>query len=311
MPRPERGASPSGFRSQLLARFRNEAQARHISAQRLQQRVAFERFLARLGSSGDWVLKGGLALELRYGWENRPTKDIDLRIAVTTQEAVAQLRVVLAESHIHDNFSFELGAAAQEIQGAPGGTLRVPVVARLAGQTFSAFHIDLSSGDPMTSLPDALQGSDLLNFAGIAPIHFPAYPVEQHLAEKVHAYSLPRTTMNTRVKDLVDLVTFAVLETVDGDLLTASVRATFAARNTHPLLSKLPEPPAEWAASFERLTKESLLTSNVDLLEGFKLVVSFWNPVLDGAVSGQCWFPTERHWLHRVEGHSSVGEPES
>src|SRR5579875_1990523 len=101
MPRPERGASPSGFRSQLLARFRNEAQARHISAQRLQQRVAFERFLARLGSSGDWVLKGGLALELRYGWENRPTKDIDLRIAVTTQEAVAQLRVVLAESHIH------------------------------------------------------------------------------------------------------------------------------------------------------------------------------------------------------------------
>jgi hypothetical protein len=77
MPAGDRGSSPAGFRAQLLARLRNQAQADGVSAQRLQQRVAFERFLARLGPSGDWVLKGGFVLELRYGWGSRPTKDID------------------------------------------------------------------------------------------------------------------------------------------------------------------------------------------------------------------------------------------
>ena len=35
-------------------RLRNQAQESHIAAQRLQQRVAFERFLARLAPSGEW-----------------------------------------------------------------------------------------------------------------------------------------------------------------------------------------------------------------------------------------------------------------
>lgn len=59
MPRPERGAGPAAFRAQLLARLRNRAREQGVSAQRLQQRVAFERLLARLDTSGAWVLKGG------------------------------------------------------------------------------------------------------------------------------------------------------------------------------------------------------------------------------------------------------------
>lgn len=81
MPARDRGSSPAGFRTQLLARLRNQAQAAGVSTQRLQQRVAFEPFLARLDRSGDWVRKGGFALEMRYGWGSRPTKDIDLRVA--------------------------------------------------------------------------------------------------------------------------------------------------------------------------------------------------------------------------------------
>ena len=65
MPRPERGTTPRGFRDQLLARLRNHASRQRVSVQRLQQRVAFERLLARL-VGGHWLLKGGFALELRY-----------------------------------------------------------------------------------------------------------------------------------------------------------------------------------------------------------------------------------------------------
>ncbi len=65
MPGPERGRSPAGFRTQLLARLCNQAQASRVTTQRLQQHVAFEHFLARLEPSGTWVLQGGFALEPR------------------------------------------------------------------------------------------------------------------------------------------------------------------------------------------------------------------------------------------------------
>src|SRR4051812_15086139 len=73
VPRPERGTTPSGFRDRLLARLRNTSRQEGVSAQRLQQRVAFDRLLARL-SHEHWLLKGGFALELRYSWTQRPTK---------------------------------------------------------------------------------------------------------------------------------------------------------------------------------------------------------------------------------------------
>ena len=79
MPRPERGTTDRGFRQQLLERLKNEARRHGANPKRLQQRVAFERLLARLAQSGEWMLKGGFALELRYGFRNRPTRDIDLR----------------------------------------------------------------------------------------------------------------------------------------------------------------------------------------------------------------------------------------
>jgi hypothetical protein len=42
--------------------------------------VAFDRLLARLVLSqpGQWIVKGGLALQLRLGDRARTTKDIDL-----------------------------------------------------------------------------------------------------------------------------------------------------------------------------------------------------------------------------------------
>ena len=48
MPQRERARTQAGFRTQLLQRLRNEALRSGIPAQRLQQRIAFERLLARL-----------------------------------------------------------------------------------------------------------------------------------------------------------------------------------------------------------------------------------------------------------------------
>jgi predicted nucleotidyltransferase component of viral defense system len=262
----------------------------------LQHRVAFERLLARFGPSADWVLKGGFALELRYGWDSRPTNDIDLRGASNLHAALEQVRAVLAEPAGADHFGFELAAAGQDLQGAPGGSHRLQVHARLAGETFARFHIDISSGDALVAMPDMLQGSNLLGFAGIVPIRFPVYPVVQHLAEKLHAYTLPRDQPNTRVKDLVDLVTLVALEVIEGDALTAAVRATFVVRGSHALPTKLPPPPVEWMVPYARLVSGSPVPMIADLNAGFSLAAAFRGPLLKGAVGGHCWNPREREW---------------
>jgi hypothetical protein len=68
-----------------------------------------------------------------------------MRSGATLGEAVAQLLVAIAEeqeAQTADHFSFDLGAAGPEMQGAPGGALSVPVTVRVSGVEFTRFHVD-------------------------------------------------------------------------------------------------------------------------------------------------------------------------
>jgi predicted nucleotidyltransferase component of viral defense system len=309
MPPKERGRAPAGFRTQLLQRLRNEALRTGIPAQRLQQRIAFERLLARFPPDDEWVLKGGFALQLRYGLQARPTRDVDLRTPRQLTVALDRLRLAIAGATATDHFSFEFGEVARELQGAPGGSLRIRVVARVAGLVLATFHLDLSSGDALVDPPEILAGSDLLRFAGIAPIEFSVYPVPQHLAEKLHAYTLPRAQENTRVKDLVDLVIIADTEGVEADRLTRSVAATFAVRGTHPIPDRLPEPPASWVQPFATIAVEAVNLSTTSLAEGHALAAQFWDPFLGhGAVDG-IWHPAQRRWISPSPGRRVTPRP--
>lgn len=297
MHQPERGTTDRGFHQQLLERLRNEARRQGADPRRLQQRVAFERLLARLAASGEWLLKGGFALELRYGWRNRPTRDIDLRTDWKPAEALARLRETVAgPAPEDDRFRFELRETTADLQGAPGGGLRVRVVARVAGVELATFAVDVTSGDAVVAEPDTLAGSDLLAFAGIAPVRFPVYPVTQHLAEKLHAYTLPRAQDNTRAKDLVDMVTIAAMETLAGDALAEAVAATFAMRDSHQLPETLAAPPAAWAAAFRQLAAETAINPATDLTTGYEIAERLWSPVLTDRARGRRWLANALAW---------------
>jgi predicted nucleotidyltransferase component of viral defense system len=72
--------TPTALRMALEDRFRLQAKESGIPVDRLRRRVMFERIIARLEHSepGLWVLKGGMALEVRLQDDARLTKDIDL-----------------------------------------------------------------------------------------------------------------------------------------------------------------------------------------------------------------------------------------
>jgi hypothetical protein len=301
MPQARGEKTPAGFRTQLLQRLRNEALRTGMPVQRHQQRIAFERLLFRLPRDGDWVLKGGLALQFRFGLQTRSTRDIDLRTSASPAAALDRLRQAVA-TPVTDYFSFEFGDVVQELQGAPGGTLRVRVVARIAGTAFITFHIDLSSGDALADPPDLLQGSDFLAFAGIEPVIFPVYPICQHLAEKFHAYTLPRQKENTRVRDLVDMVLIAATERVESERLSRCLEATFATRGTHPSPNRLPPPPVSWAEPFKNLARDALNMPTTDLHEGYALSARFWDPLLFNMSLQQLWFPDKAEWCAATAG---------
>lgn len=250
----------------------NISQEINIDLQRLRRKVAFDRLLARffVKSSNTWVLKGGYALEIRFD-HARATKDIDLTLPIQlygSSESEHLMRMLEEESHIElgDYFTFAFRPAMQELDGAPEGGFRFPVEAIMDGRTFVKFHIDIGIGDILVEPVEKIIGKDWLEFAGISPATIYAISKEQQFAEKVHAYTLSRTDrLNTRVKDLVDMLLLIREGSIDEALVRENLRKVFHRRNTHNLPVSLPLPPEGWDVKFDLLAKECGMTESLDL----------------------------------------------
>lgn len=275
------------FRTALEARLQMRARETGTDLQRLRRQVAFDRFLARMFSKGPkatypWVLKGGYAMELRTR-SARATKDIDLTLQDGTRlsrepgERREQVRAMLQEAaaiRLEDYLEFLIGEAREELDGAPGGGSRYPVEARMDGREFARFHVDVGIGDEVLEPLDIVTGEDWLGFAGVKASSFPVISAEQQFAEKLHAYTLPRgERVNTRTKDLIDIVLLVHGEKLDKDKVRAAIQATFAKRATHKLPSALEEPPREWEPVFDALAMECHL--EMSLAEGFEVMREF------------------------------------
>ena len=106
------------------------------------------------------------------------------------------------------------------------------------------------------------------------PPSFPVISPEQQFAEKLHAYTLSRgERVNTRTKDLIDMVLLIRGEKLDRAKTVAALRATFAKRATHDVPKELDPPPPEWDPVFDALAKECNL--DIKLHTGFEAVRAF------------------------------------
>lgn len=82
-------------------------------------------------------------------------------------------------------------------------------------------------------------------------------------AEKVHAYTLPRSSPNSRVKDLIDLALLVGENQLDRRKTFNALRLTFERRNMHALPTTLDAPPEDWQTPFEGLAEECGLQTNI------------------------------------------------
>jgi predicted nucleotidyltransferase component of viral defense system len=282
------------FRMALEQRLRNASQA-GTSLVRLRKAVVFDRLLARLMvvAPNRWVLKGALALDFRLGDRTRTTKDMDL--AREDDEEAATADFIAAQAvDLGDFFLFDI-QKSRGLGEATGGAVRYRAKAELAARLFEEVVIDVGFAGVLTGTPELLRGPGLLTFAGIEPAEVPALPLEQHLAEKVHAYTRSYSTgvQSTRVKDLVDIVLVKSFATVDADRLAEALRRTFEVRDQQPLPAMLPAPPADWSVPYRRLATGVGLSG--DLAAGHAEASELLNPILLHRARGR-WDPEQSAW---------------
>jgi hypothetical protein len=293
-----RYATPAALKHAIEDRLRSEAMRTGTDMARLRQLIVFERFLARLFQvMGDTViLKGGIVLELRLD-EARTTRDIDLRMSGRLDLVLKKLQEA-GRLQLGDFLTYEVVPDSRHhvlmAEGMAYAGRRYRAKAHLAGKVYGQrFGVDVAFGEPLVGDPEVIEGTDFLRFAGIPEVRHRVYPLESHIAEKVHAFTLPRTRSNTRVKDLPDLALLGSVRPIASEDLSSALRKTFAHRRTHTLPGELPAPPTAWAAVYERMARESRLPWRTldDVTAAAK---QFLDPVLRG--EGGTWRPKRWKW---------------
>lgn len=165
---------------------------------------------------------------------------------------------------------------------------------KLGGKRYGdPFGVDVAFGDPITGEIDEIVADDTLAFAGIAPPKLRVYPIETHIAEKLHAYTMPRARPNSRVRDLPDIALLATTRALSAEKLRQAVDTTFAFRATHLVPTTLPSPPAFWTEPYAAMAGADALPWE-QLTELEAAVRSFIDPILRG--SDGIWDPVSRAW---------------
>jgi len=291
----------NAFRTALEQRLKNEAQATGVALLRLRKRVAFERFLARLATSesSGWLLKGAFALELRLGLRARTTKDIDLGRA-DDEEAATEHLVAATHVDLGDFFVFEV-RRTPALDAATGfHAVRYTVRADLDGRRFEQFPVDVAFSEATPIQAEPLFGANSLEFADIAEQQLPVISLEQHVAEKLHAYTGTfgqDERESTRVKDLVDLVLIGESAEIDAKVLHQALATTFAQRGRQSLPRAIAPPPSSWARPYAVLAREVGIADGVEA--GHAAAGRLLDPVLRSEADGH-WDLEAQRWRSRT-----------
>lgn len=289
-------ATPAAFRRALTDRLRALATSSRWTLSQLQRQLAYDRLLERLYRRNDeWVVKGATAL-LARGIGVRATIDVDLYRAIEADAAEAGLRAS-ARMDLGDWFAFEIGPA--QPAGDAASSRRLPVAARVGNTVWASFHVDLATAElRMTGRPDRVPALTRLDITSVKQHGYRAYPLVDHVADKVAAIHETHgiaAAPSTRFRDLVDLVAISLSTSLTARLLSTAVRSE-AARRDLPLPARLGVPDRQaWVQGYAAEARRSLLSEAMTLDEALHVVGAFLDPVLDGTARG-AWDCVTRTW---------------
>ena len=224
----------------LDAWIRDRAHAEGQVVERIRLGVGYmvvSAVLARMRAEDDtplFVLKGGVAMQLRFEHRARSSADIDMIF----RRDLALLESTLAEAPRHPIGDFTVRAVGKPHVLGPTGAVRQPLQVLFVRTPWSRIYLEVSppeGGSAEMEGLDILAPSPDLTVFGLDSIEpIPCMSAAYQIAQKIHACTQVRPDEeNHRFTDLIDL---QLLEELIDDWSTvrAACQEVFGLRQNHP-----------------------------------------------------------------------------
>lgn len=261
-----------------------------------------DRFLCRVFNDPKerFVLKGGSGLLARIP-DARATKDIDFatNAVESADDAVAALNTLVG-ADMGDFCTFTLTNRTDSLdENGYSRLLKLRYAAYIGDEEKDPILIDLSLDCTTTLPPERISPANRIMLDGIETHDYLAYPLPDQLADKLCAIMevQPGGWPSSRMKDLVDVVTYATHEHFQLDPLAHAIRCECAKRGMPlPRVFKAPE---IWRPRFHVFAKQNGVPEEYSSFESAsQLASSFYNPALkEISTHDLYWDYRSRQWM--------------
>jgi hypothetical protein len=223
-----------------------------IAADRLRRWVSTMILLGALGRVGDdahrFLLKGGVAMELRLRLRARATKDIDIIVIPDRNADILEvLQDALDEPYL--DFAFRL-TDSRPIERTP--TQRMSVKMTYRGKSWATLQLEASGPEAGSDETEQIGAFSLTQLGLDGPDEVACQSLRYQIATKLHAVTERFDDReNDRFRDLIDLL---LLRDLEPDLtpLAEACRDVFTSRGKQPWPPRLTVEPS-WPDEYRAL----------------------------------------------------------
>ncbi len=247
--------SAPGDRSHLERLVQALSVDRGIAADRLRRWVSTMVLLGALERVGDdghrFLLKGGVAIELRLRLRARATKDIDIIVVCDgSADIVEVLQDALAEPYLE--FAFRV----TNVRAIPNtAAQRMDVKLTFKDRPWATVQLEASPPEASAAEPELIDAISLTELGLSGPDEVACQSLRYQIATKLHAVTERFDDReNDRVRDLIDLLLLAELDPDLARVRTACLDI-FASRSKHGWPPALTVEPS-WPEQYEALARE-------------------------------------------------------
>lgn len=249
--RPDQTPTQKAHLERLVAHY---AQLTGLAPVRVRRWISVMVLLGALDRSREsdplFLLKGGVAIELRVGGGARATKDVDLVFFGDTNRLGEILDEDLGEPY--SVFSFE----RKEVETRGEGLFRqVDVKLLFRGRSWATLKLEIAKPDSRETDGEEVEAIPIGEFGIEGPRMVRCLSLRYQIAQKLHAVTQRfEKGENERFRDLIDLIICRDLVTNLGEVREACID-TFDARNLHAWPPTL-QVPDSWAEPYTALAEE-------------------------------------------------------
>ena len=258
-----------------------------------------DRFLCRVFANGNetFVLKGGSGLLARIP-DARMTRDIDFATneKISAVDALTEMKRIAAID-LGDWCHFTLTKHEESMdENGYSRLLRLRFATFVGVEEKDPVLIDLSLDCTTTLPPERITPANRIKIAEVNEYDYLIYPLVDQLADKFCAIMelQPGGYPSSRMKDLVDVVTYATHETFDRKDLRLAIESECAKRGMDiPVCFAAPD---FWKNRFTSFAKGKLSNEYTNFYAASDIASRFFDTVLASSCENKTWNPKTIAW---------------